>query len=155
MDGASILIVLSLAVLTVIFIAQPLVVPRRNAASCREDWLADVRAQLEQQLRLLEEIELDREMGKISPEEFAAERPAMVARAAALMRQADEMQASGAMGEEYQELEAEIEAEVARRRGRASFPAAPHCTQCGSPVQRGDHFCGCCGAPVPSLEVGA
>lgn len=152
MDGASILIVLTLAVLTLIVIARPLVVPWRNGASRREGWLADLRAELEQQLRMLEEIELDREMGKIAPEAFAAERPVLVARAAALMRQVDELQAGGAMGERHRQLEAEIEAEVARRRGKASCRAPAHCTQCGTPVQRGDRFCGCCRATLPPLE---
>lgn len=155
MDGASVLIVLSLAVLSGLFLARPLIGPRRTDARIGADRLAHLRADLDQQLRLLEELELDREMGKTSPEAFAAERPVLVARAAALMRQIDEAQASSAPEEADRELEAEIEPGVRHRRRNRWQPAEPHCTQCGMPLRRGDRFCGHCGARVSRPEVGA
>lgn len=157
MDVASILIVLALSILTAMFIVRPLVEPGRGDGRDGGRRLSVLKAELEQALALLQELDLDRAMEKIAPEDYAANRSPLVARAAELMREIDTLQSGvGPAAEDRgEDLEAEIEAAVARRRQARSAAATGFCTQCGNPIQVGDRFCVGCGAPVPSLEVGA
>jgi len=156
MDIGSILIVLGLALLALVFIAGPLVGRFGWAVTDRERRLSALQAERDKVLASIQEMEMDHTMGKIPLEDFHAQRAALVSRGAALLREIDQLQAASPQpnvrpGQE--ELEAEIEASVARlRQAGVAAQSAGFCRQCGRPVVAADRFCSHCGAPLPVAE---
>ncbi len=74
MELAPLLVVLGLAAVTVAYIARPLVEGRSREPDARERRLSALRAEQDQLLDLLHELEMDYAMGKIEPEDFQAQR---------------------------------------------------------------------------------
>jgi rRNA maturation endonuclease Nob1 len=117
----------------------------------------------------LKDAEFDRDMGKLTEEDYQAVRTRTMAEAAGVLRQLDHL-----TPEAEAAFDAEIEAEVARLREDATAqPVAPDvaaaveaeiaalakrsaaparlklaCPDCGQPYQPGDAFCAACGASL-------
>src|SRR3990172_5279669 len=91
MELAPLLVVLGLAAVTVAYIARPLVEGRSREPDVRERRLSALRAEQDQLLDLLHELEMDYAMGKIEPDDFQAQRAARVHQGAALLRELDEL----------------------------------------------------------------
>jgi len=98
-DIVSVVIGMVLAALAVVFIARPLVHPEHFRSAPEEDLAVCLQADLEREFRLLEEMQMEHETGKLGAEEYAAEQHLLLRRAAALMRQIDEAQGAGAGGQ--------------------------------------------------------
>jgi hypothetical protein len=150
MDIGAILIILGVIVLAGVFVARPLLErqPLEEPAQSRQ--LSGIQAELDRVLATIQELDMDSAMGKLTDEDYQAQRQSWVSRGAALIKERDQMagvgagSAVGAGGA----LDARIEAEVAMlRRDRAVAPAG-YCPQCGQPAQSGDRFCVHCGASL-------
>jgi hypothetical protein len=145
MELAPLLVVLGLAAVTVAYIARPLVEGRSREPDARERRLSALRAEQDQMLDLLHELDMDYAMGKVEPEDYQSQRAARVSQGAALLRELDELRlgtaaSAPAAGSSYDDLEAR----VAQLRTRAGG----FCGRCGNPLTVEDRFCSRCGEPV-------
>lgn len=141
MTTGSILLGLSLFLLVGLFIARPFLLPQPEPPrlTSRQSLLAEKEALLGQ-IRLLD---FDAETGKQLPEEYTAERELLMQRATAVLAQL----------EETEDLEAAIEAAVARLRGEPALAPAPtaqlnFCPECGTAVKPENKFCVQCGTAL-------
>jgi len=145
MDFSSILIGLALLALVVFGVAYPFMARRGlydEAPSTTEGLLAEREAIL----LALRDLDFDHSVGKIAPEDYAAQRAELVARGVAVLKQLD-IQGLSAVETSVDEA---IEQAIARRR---QTPTAHACTQCGAPASTTDRFCSQCGQPLPEATT--
>jgi hypothetical protein len=176
----AVLVGIALLVLAVAYVARPLfekqargnnghVVsarPRSTEAHERQDQLT---ARRDAVYALIRELDADFQTGKITEEDFRAQRERYVMQGVSLLKQLDTLSSDGAFEKVRKSggaaLEAEIEAAVLELRQKPGFrehvpwravpgkpgfyePATRFCTQCGQPAALEDNFCGQCGAPL-------
>ena len=94
----------------------------------------------EQLLGEIVELELDRELGKVSAEDFHRLFSELEAETLAIIGELDRL--NGASSDQF---ERRIEEEVAALRQKT---AAPRCHGCGTPRREGDQFCPQCGTSL-------
>jgi hypothetical protein len=149
MELAPLLIALGLAAIAVAYVARPLVEGAGREPDARERRLSALRAEQDQTLALLHELDMDYAMGKIEADDYAAQRSARVMRGAAILREIDELgPAVGAPPSAKAPpppIDLDLETRVAQLRTRA----AGFCAHCGTPLVLGDRFCTRCGEAVP------
>ena len=150
MDFGSLLILLGLIVAVAAYLAKPLVENRATPVTAGDRRLSALQADREAILTMIREIEMDHAMGKISLDDYQAQRASLVARGSAVLREIATLGGTG----EPDSVDAAIEAAVAERRGRAPEKPVGFCAHCGRALQRGDRFCASCGTPVRE-ETGA
>jgi len=146
MELAPLLVILGLAAVTVAYIARPLVEGRSREPDVRERRLSALRAEQDQLLDLLHELEMDYAMGKIEPEDFRAQRAARVHQGAALLRELDELRAAAPAAALPAALKDD---DLERRVAQLRRTAGGFCGRCGNPLVLEDLFCSRCGQPVP------
>ena len=163
MDLGSILVILALILVVGAILARPLFEDRGRDMGSREQKRSILLAEEEKVLAALQELDLDHAMGKVLSDEYQAQRAALVAQGAAVLKAIDEAELTGSLGwteaarpmtGEARHAAAqprfeqdEIEAEIARRR-RAKGSQSGTCGQCGKQVIPGDQFCSHCGSPL-------
>ena len=119
-----------LAVLAIAFIVFPLIRPdRRDSAIRSAEGLLARRDRIYGELR---ELDFDRDVGKLSVEDYEEARARLETEAARVLRALDARAST---------VEAEIEREVRELRDNRSI-----CRACGGPVAPGARFCPACGA---------
>jgi hypothetical protein len=150
MELAPLLVVLGLAAVAVAYIARPLVEGRSREPDASERRLSTLRAEQDQTLDLLHEIDMDYAMGKIEPADYQAQRAARVSQGAALLREIDELRAAAPAfaAASSASKDGDLEARVAQLRKRA----AGFCGNCRNPLVLEDRFCSRCGQPVPGAS---
>src|SRR3970040_341943 len=146
MERAPRLVVLGLAAVTVAYLARPLVEGRSREPDARERRLSALRAEQDQLLDLLHELEMDYAMGKIEPEDFQAQRAARVHQGAALLRELDELRSVAPAAVLPAALKDD---DLERRVAQLRRTAGGVCGRCGNPLVLEDLFCSRCGQPVP------
>jgi len=154
MDIGSTLILLGVAVCVAAFVFRPLVEKPAAAERLYDRRASALQAELDRVLATIQELEMDFAMEKIDAADHQAQRAALAARGASLMRQRDELSGGAAVGQEVASLEALVEAEVARLREAGASPAG-FCGGCGQPAEAGDRFCVRCGAALGAQEMRA
>ena len=116
MDIGSILIILALLVLVVLFVGRPLfekqISPGSEQAEKQEHDLSAQLAERDRILNALRELDFDYALGKIPAEDYPAQRAQLVQDGVDVLRKLDELQDAAGQAD----LDARIEAEVARRR---------------------------------------
>ena len=151
MEPAALLVILGLAIVATAYIVRPLREGSAREPDARERRLSALRAEQDQTLSLLHELDMDYVMGKVTPEDYQVARAARMSRGAALLREIDELSevAPGTAAPQVSvAMPLDIEARVAQLRAHA----AGFCGNCGSPLALGDRFCSRCGHPVPALS---
>lgn len=147
----SLLLGLALLIVVALFVARPLLVPHTTA-----DAKISSRRQLEQEkealLTEIRELDFDYETGKIPSEVYEPQRNHLLAQAAAVLQELDEI-----TEDSNEELRQQIEAAVARRRRQpqpvlAGNGQGSYCTNCGRHLDQGDKFCASCGQPVRAVQ---
>ena len=146
MELAALLVILALAVVAAAFVIRPLREASAREPDERERRLSALRAEEDQTLALLDELDMDYAMGRIEPEDYRASRAARVSHGAALLRQIDELSAEAPPADPraLPAAASDIEARVAQLRARAGG----FCGNCGGPLVLGDRFCSRCCQPV-------
>jgi hypothetical protein len=148
MELAPLLVVLGLVAVTVAYIARPLVEGRSREPDARERRLSALRAEQDQLLDLLHELDMDFAMGKVEPEDYQSQRAARVSQGAALLRELDELRSAAPTAAPAAGLkDDDLEARLAQLRTRAGG----FCGRCGNPLVLEDRFCSRCGQPVPGV----
>ncbi len=154
MDIGSLLVVLAIALITVAYIARPIIQHQGRRVTLEDRRLSALAAERDRVLSMLQELEMDMATGKIESEHYQAQRAALVAEGAAILKEMDALRGApaGAAAAPLQDPETEIEAAVARLRKGQSGGEAPagFCPQCGKPAAAGDRFCIHCGNPLQS-----
>ena len=151
MELAALLVILALAVIAAAYIVRPLREGSAREPDERERRLSALRAEEDQTLALLDELDMDYAMGRIEPEDYQASRAARISRGAALLREIDELSAGAPPADEARAspvVAPDLEARVAQLRARAGG----FCGNCGGPLVLGDRFCSRCGHPAPALS---
>jgi hypothetical protein len=161
MDLGSLFVILAVFAVAAAFIARPLIEGHGSEISSDERRISALKAERDQVLDSILEAEMDQVMGKLSAEEFQAQRATLVSRGAELLKELAGLEGESATGTDIGEAaEAagegwDLEAEVRRLR-RAAPPASDgFCGQCGKPVVGGDRFCTHCGASLVAEQVEA
>jgi hypothetical protein len=143
---APLLVVLGLAVVVLAFIARPLVEGRAHEPDARERRLSTLRADQDQTLALIHELDMDFAMGKIEPADYQVQRASRLSHGATLMREIEELEESAQQAPSVAQppAKADLEEHVARLRTEAGG----FCSRCGRPLVVQDRFCSRCGHPV-------
>lgn len=158
MDLASVMAILAIAILAIAFIARPLIEKEEFAVTEKGKRTSTLMAERDRVVTVIQELELDHEMGKVSQQDFEIQRRDLIRQGASILKQLDGLGVGEAVesanGNVLKELDAKIEAEIKRRRQLIDeVPGEDQpdvCGQCGSKLQAGDRFCSHCGAAVPA-----
>lgn len=145
MDITSILIGLALLALVAFGVAYPFI-QRRGLREEYTTTAESLLAEREAALAALRDLDFDKTVGKVTPEDYAAQRAGLVARGVAVLKQMDAVGLSGA----ETSVDEAIEQAVARRRQTAN---ARTCAQCHTPASTTDRFCSHCGQPLPEVAA--
>lgn len=143
MEWAALLLVAGMAVLAVAFIARPLIEGRAREPGEADRRLSALYAERDQTLSLLQELDMDYAMGKITPEDYQAQRGEHVRRGADLLREIDVLEPTAAVSG-VPATSSDLEGRIAQLRERA----AGFCARCGNPIVLDDRFCSTCGHPT-------
>ncbi len=153
MDPGSIMIGLALALVAGAYVARPLFMDGAVAdASALERRLSELYAARDRVLTTLEELDLDFAMGKLLEADYRQQRQALVLEGAEVLRSIDELQTEEGAEAGSPDLEAEIEAAVARLRSQRAEGEEGFCPACGARIYAGDQFCVQCGASLVAEE---
>ncbi len=165
MDLGSLLLALALILLVVAFVARPLLeraARRESAMPGAEQAADDLAAQRETTLIELRDLDFDHTTGKVSDDDYAAQRARLVAKGAQILRALDQLPVADSSATD---LDAEIERLVAARRQTSgvktvekTLPVKTHlqpvsgnqCPHCQQAIHPGDKFCARCGAKISS-----
>jgi hypothetical protein len=172
MDIGSLFLVLALALVVGLFIAQPFLQnsPRVNAGykkkvESQEHTRSALLAEKDRVLDALQELDFDRALEKIPDEEYAAQRKSLLVHGTEALRELDQLEAhSETKGAEERLVEATsarheagsvnigagdaIEDQIAARRRARDENSAGFCPKCGRPLQKSDRFCPKCGTAL-------
>ncbi len=162
MDIGSIFLILTLMLLTGLFIARPLLDRRAQAVTQEEHELSMLLAERDRILNALAELDFDHALGKIPEEDYPGMRKQLLQRGAAVLRQLDAHQHAQQVnyGERLQaaldaapaavavDVDDPIEALLAARRRSRESKAGGFCPQCGGAVSLSDRFCPKCGTAL-------
>jgi hypothetical protein len=163
MDLSSMLVIVALAIVVAGYIARPLLEKRGFSVTENNQYASELQAKRDQILMILQELDMDHAMGKIPTEEYQSRRPLLVARGAAILRELDRLNGVEITEQDHpekievavtQELDAQIEEEILRKRKATIEEVGGYCPQCGNELHSGDKFCTSCGYKVTMLETG-
>lgn len=171
MDTGSILLVLSVTLLTAMFIAKPLIEKRAGPISAIESKYSSLLAEREQVLNILQELDFDFKLGKIQEDDYTVQRTQLLQKGGetlmaleaieaeirksrpkvsdAVERAIADRRAAAASGPK-QPLVADddLERMIAARKRDRNEKSAGFCPQCGQAIQQSDKFCSRCGATI-------
>jgi len=165
MDIGSIFLILAVLVPVVLYIARPLMERSATAVTTEEHDYSALLAERDRIVNAIQELDFDRDLGKIPDEEYPAQRANLMRAGADVLRQIDEFEGDSEKSSVDDRIEAaitarkvaaltadpddELEARIARRRRTQKENNQPKtggfCPQCGNCVQESDRFCPKCG----------
>ena len=150
MDIGSILVGLALALVVGAYIGMPILTKSGKQVTVEDRELSELQAQRDRILNRVQELDLDFTMGKILEGDYKVERQTLMLQGADVLKRIDSLVGSTPAQVVVKSADDEIEAEVARLRGKTHENTAGYCPSCGAEVQEGDAFCTRCGT---SLEL--
>jgi hypothetical protein len=155
MDLGSIFIALALALIAGAFILRPLIEHTGDPVTEQDRRLSALQAERDRILGMLEELEMDHAMGKVVAQDFQTQRAALVQAGVGVLKEMDALDAGPLPESRPGDLEAALEAEVARLRQGVTEHKAGFCAACGAALEGGDAFCARCGQAVATEEMDA
>lgn len=164
MEISSLLLILTVAMLTMAFIIRPFVNSKTWKTSKKENpeqvnndhAYSSLLAEKERILSAIEELDFDNKLNKVPEDLYPVQRTEFMNRAAEVLKALDEMGVAQPIpvgmktgkprpgNGEYDE----VEALIAKRRGEVNAKSKSFCPHCGKPAQASDRFCPKCGKPV-------
>lgn len=175
MDIGSILLILSLLMLVILFVARPFLEERRRKEvnrSPEEHELSSLLAEHDRVINALKELEFDNAVGKIPAEIYPEQRKMLLTRGAEVLRKLDELEGKPVPEAVEEAAEERIEAAIAARghlvpaysagNGNASGNGSIHDAEDAIEVaianrrrarnERAGGFCPKCGKPVKASD---
>ena len=167
MDIGSILVILAIVIITIAFIARPIIENRGFAVTDSDRRTSALQAQRDQILTILQELDMDHAIGKIEQDDYIEQRSVLVARGAAVLKELDQLvgvvvetdgqEQSQDLGsrkdDASRELAAQIENAVSNLREQDSDSEDNFCSHCGKALVSGARFCAHCGTVIPLRET--
>lgn len=174
MEPGAILLILTVLILTAVFISRPFFepAPKVEKTSAEDHQRSALLAEQDRILTVLQELEFDHALGKIPEDEYPAQRAYLMQLGAGTLRQLDALQPAKKAAPAEDRLEAAIAAR--RADGRSSGTIAMEdddlekiisarrqaqkensngfCPACGKPVLKSDRFCPRCGARLEESQ---
>lgn len=148
MEVGSLFFLLAIIVVVLIIITQPFYLAGRSLEGTKLAAPDDSLEEAEYQgiVRAIREINTDFELGKLTGEDFDAQRKVLEDQAFRWMRKnqgttGDDLAADASQGSEIEQM-------IHSRRMERSEQTAGFCPKCGKPVQKSDQFCPTCGEPT-------
>jgi hypothetical protein len=138
MDLGSILIILALVLLTVTFIARPLIEKKSICGTEEDHRLAALQAERDRVLDALQEIDMDHALGKVLLNDYQMQREVLLARGANILKTIDGLDVAVDESSREKGLKASLRRDQRELSGEI-------CGACGVPVFKGDCFCSSCG----------
>jgi hypothetical protein len=171
MDFGSIFLILSLAVVVVLFVSQPLLARRPDATQqvqrqvrAEDHQRSALLAERDRLLNSLHDLDFDHALGKIPAEDYPVQRAVLLQSGAEVLRQLEAMgytedirqdaAQSGASAQGRKEWpviaepDDELEEMIAVYRKERQEKSAGFCPNCGRPMRKSDRFCARCGTAV-------
>lgn len=145
MDLGSILIILALVLLTVTFIARPLIEQKSICGTEEDHRISTLQAERDRVLDALQELDLDHAMGKVPLDDYQMQRGVLLARGANILKAMDGLDVAVDESSREKGLKARLDNTVARLRRDQRELSGEICDACGEPVFKGDRFCSSCG----------
>lgn len=147
MTLSSLLIVLLLFFLSALVISRPFLVKPDASGRSSSSLYDSLIAERERLLSAIEELDLELELNKISPQEHAHNRDLLLAEAAGVLKALDKNQPVKTKKAAADQVEAEddLEKMIAKRRAELKAGKSSSCPNCGKPVKSADKFCSHCG----------
>ena len=157
MDIGSIFLILTLAVVVVIFIARSFLeqgVEKQKlytvqTAREKEHQWSELLAERDRLLSSIEELDADYGLGKITDEDYNAQRETMLMAGADVLRQIDTVKLERSRStpgiDSVTVQDDELEVLISDRKSKTSKSNACFCSQCGNILKPDDIFCPKCG----------
>jgi len=172
MDIGAIFLLLSVCLLTGLFVARPFLERRRiSSISADDQELSTLLAERDRLITALQELDFDHTLNKIPAQDYPVMRASLIQRASDVLRKLDAMQPQNAGDTD---AETRVEAVIASRRADAAIEkiekqevsdddldelvasrralrkekSGGFCPKCGKSVLRSDRFCPHCGKPI-------
>jgi NADH pyrophosphatase NudC (nudix superfamily) len=136
--------------ISVFLILQPIIAGREAPVSSTGEEPSEAQFKKRVTLLQLRDAEYEYAMGKLGDQDYQTLRKELSSEALAAIR-TEEAEARGLPAGDYEEADAEIEAEIAQVRIRLSGGA--FCSECGHPNPGGSRFCAECGSPLRVPET--
>jgi hypothetical protein len=153
MDIGSILISLALALVVGTYIGIPILTKSGRAVTVEDRRLSELQAQRDRILNRVQELDMDFTMGKILDADYKSERASLMQQGAEVLKTIDALVGGTPVPDSKAAPDDEIEAAVARLRGKSPVSSAGYCPSCGAGVQSGDAFCTHCGTSLQATEA--
>lgn len=144
-----------LIILTIVIVAAamalvtyPIIAKSRVAqptAASAEEELAELLARRDATFQALRDLNFDRQVGKVTDEDFVVFEANLKAAAADVLAALDAWEAAA-----DRQLDAMLERAIAAR--RSALVGGRSCPACGRPAAAEDKFCAGCGAALPAIE---
>ena len=173
MELSALLIGIVILAGVVFFVSRPLLHAKRQTKVGAAD-ASSLEAQREELYTQIKELDMDHATGTVNDEDYVPMRAALVAQAAAVLKQIDGVETAPAItpaaaqaddvGESALEAliaarrkprsDAAAEAAIsARRKTAAPVAKSPTCPKCGKPINSDDVFCAKCGTALQPQTV--
>jgi len=138
MDLGSILIILALVLLTVTFIARPLIEQKSICGTEEDHRLSTLQAERDRVLDALQELDMDHAMGKVLLDDYQMQREVLLACGADILKTIDGLDVAVNESSREKGLKASLRRDPRELSGEI-------CGACGEPIFKGDRFCSSCG----------
>ncbi len=153
MDIGSILVGLALALVVGAYVGLPILSKGGRAVTVEDRQLSELQAQRDRILNRVQELDMDFAMGKLLENDYRAERGGLMQRGAEVLKTIDELVGVASRPAVRAIPDDEIEAAVARLRGKSPAISPGYCPSCGAEVQANDAFCTRCGTSLQRVEA--
>ena len=151
MEIGSLLIVLFLFILSGFFVLRPFFAETENERRAGTTLRDSLVAERERLFHAIEELDLEFELEKISSEEYTRNRDILLAEAAKVLKELDDLPKSrGGKSKKTAAVQAddELEKMIADRREQLKGKKSSQCPHCAKPVDKGAQFCSHCGGAL-------
>lgn len=154
MDLATILIGLALILLVGAYLARPLLDRTAVQLTPVDHERSALLAGRERVLAAMEELDMDRTMGKLDEEDYLQQRAELLGEGADVLRRLDQLVPAADPVQTTTEpadlaIADEIERQIEQLRAKSkATPGGAFCTACGQKILAGDRYCTQCGEPL-------
>lgn len=150
MTVSALIIVLFIFVLTGLIVLRPFLDQKDGVQRSGSSVYDSLLAEQERLLSAIEELDLDLELKKISPDEHGLDRQNLLAQAAEVLREMDKYSKlkkgkTKAVEEEKAIPNDDLEMLIQERRAQLKEQRTDICSACGEAIVPGDQFCSHCG----------
>ncbi len=171
METSAILLLITLLLLTIVFIARPFINngPKKskseqknaNGDLAKRDHIhSSLLAEKERILSSIQELDFDNTLNKVPEEQYPTQRSELLLQAAVIMQKLEDLgfdqTADVQNGNNRGSIEStgydDLEEMIAKRRGELKKTSTGFCPKCGKPVQENDRFCPKCGETTSELR---